>query len=255
MLLVVEGLQLAAGVSERDRAIACSTSGCSPSNGSGASCREMPQTEPGAWLLLSASDDDRLTAQLGEALKSDGAQCTNRALAARTVDQSECRAPRSSSLRGLTGVVVVTAPPAAGADDDCGGVGNTCRTWSASPANCAELPGEPPRLFVVTRNAASVRRGRSAEPRTRRAARADAGDRLRTPASERHPDRCGRRHRPPSRWRGNCSAGPRRTRPRGGTAIGTPPGCGPSPLRPAERRTTVVDHERDGMRLRSPHSR
>ena len=43
--------------------------------------------------------------------------------------------------------------------------------------------------------------------------------------------------------------GPTRTRPPGATASGTRRGLYPGPLRPEERRTTVVDHERDGMRL------
>ena len=47
----------------------------------------------------------------------------------------------------------------------------------------------------------------------------------------------------------NCSAAPKKTRPRGATASGTPRGCARVRLRPDERRTTVVEHEHDGMRL------
>ena len=53
----------------------------------------------------------------------------------------------------------------------------------------------------------------------------------------------------PSSWRGNCSAGRRRTRPPGETAQWYTARLSPAPLRPEERHTTVADHERDGMRL------
>src|SRR5262245_15754695 len=50
-----------------------------------------------------------------------------------------------------------------------------------------------------------------------------------------------------SSWRASCSAGPKKKRPPGEPARGTPRGC--ARLRPEERQTTVADHERDGMRL------
>ena len=77
------------------------------------------------------------------------------------------------------------------------------------------------------------------QPRAGRAARAAAGDRRRTSAAARHPDRRGRATPTPSWWRANCWPGPTRTRPPGATASGTPRAC--APLRCAPR---AANHRR-----------
>ena len=124
------------------------------------------------------------------------------------------------------GVVILTGPKNGDAEEQSpllGGeyVQHLVRITRELP----EIPGEPPRLYVVTRNAQTVLAGDLTQPGAGRAAGPDAGDRHRTSASARHPDRRGRQPPMPSSWRGNCSAGPRRTRPPGGTASGTRRGC------------------------------
>ena len=57
------------------------------------------------------------------------------------------------------------------------------------------------------------------------------------------------RHRRRAGGAATAGAGRKRTRPPGATASGTRRACAAAPLRPEERRTTVVDHEHDGMRL------
>ena len=53
--------------------------------------------------------------------------------------------------------VVLTPPPPGDPDEQaCCGAGSRCAIWCGSPANCLDLPGEPPRLYVVTRGAQTV---------------------------------------------------------------------------------------------------
>jgi hypothetical protein len=63
-------------------------------------------------------------------------------------------------LKGLTGVVVVTAPPDRESEESFTRRGREYLACLADLAReLAELPGEPPRLYLVTRHAASVRVG------------------------------------------------------------------------------------------------
>ena len=139
-----------------------------------------------------------------------------------------------SRAGGFTGVVVLTGPKNGDAEDQSALLGREYVQHLVRIAReLPEIPGEPPRLYVVTRDAQTVLAGDRRQPGAGRAAWPDAGDRHRTSASARHPDRRGRGTPTPSSWRGNCWAGPRRTRPPGGTASGTWRGC--APLRCAPR--------------------
>ena len=115
--------------------------------------------EPGSWLVVSTSDgSDMLAAELGEALKLKEAQ-----VAALVWPQHADHAANAERLRAqltasaFSGVVVVTAPrdgesdaesPVAGAEQ----VRHLVRIARELP----EIPGEPPRLYVVTRDAQTV---------------------------------------------------------------------------------------------------
>ena len=137
--------------------------------------RDLPDgshAEPGSWLLLGAAADS-LTSHLGEALNADGAHCTTVPLPHGQWGPGDVAALRAllsgggpnaanghradRVLKGLTGVVLVTAPPA-----DAHGLPGlrSGRDYVshlvAIARELSELSGEPPRLFVVTRNAASV---------------------------------------------------------------------------------------------------
>ncbi len=63
------------------------------------------------------------------------------------------------------------------------------------------------------------------------------------------PDRRRRRHRRQPRGRGSCCSGPQEDETAFRNAEWYTAHLYPSPLRPEERHTTVVDHEREGMRL------
>lgn len=108
VLLTVEGLRLAAGISEHERANRVFDERLLTIEWERGELPEVPQIDAGSWLLLSASEADPLTAQLADALNAVGAQSTSVASAS---DVAQLR----SLLGGrLTGVVVVTGPPTGG---------------------------------------------------------------------------------------------------------------------------------------------
>lgn len=152
-VMKVEGLRLAGGASESEAAtrvlnerlltiewdrrdIAQATQGVEPVTGS--------------WLVLSASEAAMsLATQLGEALNTD------RVL---RPDMEELRTRLTGDGLGeaTAGVVLVASPPA-NDDSNCTKRGRDYIELVVSIAReLAELPGEPPRLFLVTRNAATV---------------------------------------------------------------------------------------------------
>ncbi len=261
VLASVEGLRLAGGVSEQEREDRTLNERLLTIEWD---CRELPQVpggphavaEPGSWLLLSACDvADPLTAQLGDALN-----CAPVPLPLGQLDTDRLRSllagggPSGANghglLKGLAGVVVVTAPPDGGVGGD--GQLRRGRDYVAHVAAVArvlaELPGQPPRLFVVTRNAASVLPGEVANLE-------QAGLRglMRVIDSE-HPyltatqiDVAGEADFTQVARQLQSDAEEDETAWRNGEWYTAR--LRPGPLRPAERRTTVVQHERDGMRL------
>lgn len=253
VLLRVEGLRLAGGISEHEHADRLLnerllTIDWEP--------RELPaptRDRPGSWLLLGASDDG-WTAQLATALNSDGAQCRT---SPAPVDAARLRAllvggrataNGNGPLRPLTGVVVVTGAPG---DDPSGPRrGRDHVSHLATVAReLAELSGEAPRLYAVTRNAATVIAGESAN-----LAQAGLRGLMRVIDSE-HPHLSATQidvddATDPEDVAAQLKSGSEEdeTAWRGGQWYAAR--LRPGPLRPAERRTAVVDHERDGMRLR-----
>jgi acyl transferase domain-containing protein/acyl carrier protein len=216
--------------------------------------RELPEVDhvdAGSWLLINTSDNgDMLCAGLGDALKSAGADCTTMAWPQHS-DRKANTELLASYLgeQPLTGVVVVTPPTSGGRDGEagvCGGdwVRHVVRVARELP----EIPGESPRLYVVTRNASTVvaddvpnlelagLRGlvRSIgveQPRLRATQididqATDAEQLARQLLTGSEEDETGWRNR---QWYVARLC--------------------PAPLRAEERRTTTVDDERDGMRL------
>ncbi|OBF77271.1 polyketide synthase [Mycobacterium sp. 852002-51613_SCH5001154] len=257
VLLTVEGLRLAGGASEHERAQRLLNERLLTIEWEPRQLPEGPHGEPGAWLLLSACEvTDPLTEQLAEAL-GDGAQCTTVSWSLGSAETAQLRTLLSGSgqlasnghgpLKGLTGVVVVTAPPAGGAE-----VTRLGRDYVshlvAIARELSELPGESPRLFVVTRNAANVVAGDVANIE-------QAGLRgLTRVIDSEHPhlsatqiDIDGAAEAKHVALQCKSGSGEDETAWRGGQWYTAR--LRPGPLRPAERQTTVVDRERDGMRL------
>ena len=258
VLLTVEGLRLAGGVSEHERAQRLLNERLLTVEWEPRPLPDPSRGEPGSWLLLSACEvTDPLTARLGGALNSDGAQCTTVPLPLGSVEATRLRTllsgggPAASNghgpLKGLTGVVVVTAQRVGDGDDTRRGRDYVSHLVAIA-RELAELPGESPRLFVVTRNAANVTAGDAANLE-------QTGLRglLRVIDSE-HPHLSATQidvdgTTPPERVALQCESGSEEDETAWRDGQWYTARLRPGPLRPAERRTTVVDHDRDGMRL------
>lgn len=259
VLMTVAGLRLAAGVSAEEQADRTLNERLLIIDWER---RELPaaETDTGSWLLLSAAGaEDSLTARLHGALHDAGAHCATRPLpldAAGSADVARLRAlldgaleaaRGSGALAGLTGVVVVTAPPAAGSEVPR--QGQTAVSQLVCVAReLAALPGEVPRLYLVTRGAASVLPGDlanleqaglrglmrviDAEHPHLRATQIDLDEK--TDARQVALQLQGGSEEDETAWRENGWYTARLL---------------PGPLRTDERQTTVVEHEHEGMRL------
>ncbi|MGO9693042.1 MAG: sulfolipid-1 biosynthesis phthioceranic/hydroxyphthioceranic acid synthase [Mycobacterium sp.] len=266
VLLAVEGLRLAGGASEHEQAHRLLNERLLTIEWEHRELPEVTHGEPGSWLLLSACDvTDALPAQLGAALNSIGAQCMTVSWPLGPMDVAQLRSLLSGSgaagsnghgdLKGLAGVVVVTAAPGGGGAESSRlrhgqDRGQEYVSHVVTIAReLSELPGESPRFFVVTRNAASVATGDAANLE-------QAGLRglMRVIDSE-HPHLGATQidvddATDPGQIALQLNSGSEEdeTAWRGGEWYTAR--LRPGPLRPAERRTTVVEHESDGMRLR-----
>ncbi|WP_322857206.1 sulfolipid-1 biosynthesis phthioceranic/hydroxyphthioceranic acid synthase [Mycobacterium shigaense] len=255
VLLTVEGLELSAGVSEHEHANRLMNERLFTIEWESRELPEVAQPESGTWLLLSAQDGDSLTEQLAGALSSDGAQCNTAHLPPGPLESGDPTALRGllggdgpqGSARGLAGVVVVTAAATDDADQLRRGRDYVAQLVGIA-RELAELPGGVPRLFVVTRNAATVLeedranleqgglrgliRVIDSEYPHLSATQIDVDDD--TDVAQLSRQLQSGSEEDETAWR---SGDWYTARLRSG------------PLRPDERLTTVVDHGRDGMRL------
>jgi polyketide synthase 5 len=249
VLLVAHGLQIGTGVSEdagRDRLLndRLLTIEWQP--------RELPEpatADAGGWLLIptaSGAGDFEAT-ELAHSLTLHGAQCATLRWS-RDADQADLlRAELGAGA--VTGVVVLTEARRGDSDEESPTVGlEYVRLLVHIARELPDIAGAAPRFYVVTHGAATVRpderpnleqaglRGLlrvigAEHPHLRTTQidideHTDAGLLARQLLSGSAEDE--------TAWRGNEWLTARLI---------------PGPLRPEERRSTVVDHERDGMRL------
>ncbi len=261
VLLTVEGLRMAAGRSEQERAQRLFDERLLAIEWEPREPPEVTPADPGTWLLLAASEDDPLTVGLGEALQADGSRCTTALLSPGMVDRARLRSLLSAGqaaqgdLEGLTGVVVVAPQRAAGPDEFAelrSGRDYVSHVVSVARA-LSELEGEPPRLFLVTRNAASVTTGDLAnleQAGLRGLMRVIDAEHPHLAATQIDVDAAADAVHVALQL--NSGSEEDETAWRGGQWYTAR--LRPGALRPADRRSTVVEHPRDGMRLqiRSP---
>jgi polyketide synthase 5 len=201
--------------------------------------------------LVSTTDTaDVVATTLIDALKNHGAQCTTMCWpphADHTANSEEL----GDHLRagGFTGVVILTGPKNGDPDEQCALRGREyVQHLVHITRELPEIPGEPPRLYVVTRNAQAVLAGDrpnleqaglrglmrvigTEHPHLRAAqidvdADTDAEQLARQLLSESEEDE--------TAWRNGAWYTAR---------------LSPTPLRPEDRRTTVADHQSDRIRL------
>ncbi|MCV7242331.1 type I polyketide synthase [Mycobacterium mantenii] len=216
--------------------------------------RELPAVEyvdAGNWLLISTTATaDVVATTLTDALKSHGAQCTTMCWPLQAVHTSNTEQLRDQ-LRdgGFAGVVILTGPKNGNPDDQAPLLGreyveHLVRITRELP----EIPGELPRLYVVTRNAQQVLAGDVAnleqaglrglmrvigtEHPHLRPTQVDLDEAI--DAQQLAQQLLGGSEEDETAWRNGAWYTAR---------------LYPAPLLPEERQTTMVDLEQDGMRL------
>jgi polyketide synthase 5 len=252
VVLTARGLQMGTGASEdshRDRLLNESllTIDWQP--------RSLPAVatgQTGKWLVINTSDAaDLLASALVDSLKRHDHDATPLSWSAR--DDHRANAERLAGLLGeddFAGVVVLAADRqrAAGEEGLIAGRGQVQHLVRVT-RELTELPGKSPRLFVVTRHAQPVAlpgeinlehaglrgllRVIGAENPHLRVTQIDIDDV--TDADQLAQELLAGSNEDETAWRGGQWYAAR---------------LRPSPLRPDERHTTVVDHAEDGVRLR-----
>jgi acyl transferase domain-containing protein/acyl carrier protein len=153
VVLVVRGLRMGNRAGERSDRERVLTERLLTVNWQQQALPELPDTDAGDWLLLASDPDDVLTSRLTDVLKSHGAQCDH-------VPWPQGAGFVGARLQdgGLRGVVVIFPAPVG--DSDADGLSRAREHVSQLVRIARELPdlpGEPPRLYVVTRCAQAVR--------------------------------------------------------------------------------------------------
>ena len=215
--------------------------------------RELPEVEyadAGTWLLISTTTADVVATTLTDGLKNHGAHCTTMCWP-QHADHTSNREQLRNHLRagGFTGVVILTGPKNGDAEDQSPLLGSEyVQHLVRITRELPEIPGEPPRIYVVTRTAQTVLAGDrpnleqaglrglirviGIEHPHLRATQIDVDEA--TDAEQLARQLLGESEEDETAWRNGQWYAARL--------------C-PTPLRPEERQTTVVDHEHDGMRL------
>jgi polyketide synthase 5 len=208
-------------------------------------------TKPGTWLLVSTSDSaDFLASELTDALKLNDADVTTMSWP-RLADHA-ANAERLTAAFGDTGfgnVVVVSAPRNGCPKEQLASRGGEhVRHLVRIVRDLPEIAAEPPRLYVVTRGAQAVLPGE--RPNLEQAGLRGL---MRVIGAE-HPRLHPTQIDVDEDTEGTIVAqqlllGSQEDETAFRNAQWYTARLYPSPLRPEERHTTVVDHARDGMRL------
>ena len=249
VLVVAQGLRFATGTSERGHKDRVLAERLLRVEWQQRQLPELPRADAGTWLLISCATSDVATTALSDALGGHGAHSVSMCWPQHTDDPSKVEEFRHR-LRGaeFTGVVILMPP----SNGDSGEQAPRGREYVAHLVEITrellQISGEPPRLYVVTRSAQAVLVGE--QPNLEQAGLRGL---LRVIGNE-HPH-LGAAHIDVD---GVMDAGPlARQLLAGSEEDETAWRNGqwytarlyPAPLRPEERRTTVAEHEHDGVRL------
>jgi polyketide synthase 5 len=216
--------------------------------------RELPESEhvhAGHWLLISTTATaDVLSTELTGALTNHGAPCTTMCWPLNAHDPSNGEQLRNHLRAGaFSGVVILAGPQSGDAEDQSPRTGREyVQHLVHITREFPEIPGEPPPIYVVTRNAQTVLAGdrpNLEQAGLRGLVRVIGTEQLHLHISQIDLDEAtdaehlarqllGGSEEDETAWRNGHWYVAR---------------LFPTPLRPEERRTTLVDHERDRMRL------
>ncbi|ORW34944.1 polyketide synthase, partial [Mycobacterium palustre] len=159
VLLAVRGLQMGSGISPSGARAKLMAERLLTVEWQQRQLPEVATAEAGTWLLVSTSDAaDMVAAAYTDAMKLQDAECATLSWHLQADHPAVAQQFRDEVEKGgYAGVVVVTAPKG-GAPDDESPVrgGDYVHHLVRIARELAELQGESPRLFLVTRNALSV---------------------------------------------------------------------------------------------------
>ena len=250
VLLAVQGLRLGTGASENGHNARVLANRLLTIEWRQRELPEVEHTDAGTWLLINTATADVVATSLTDALKSHGAQCTTMCWPPHA-DHTSNTEQLSNHLRaaGFTGVVILTGPKNGDADDQSPLLGReSVQHLVRITRELSEIPGELPRLYVVTRNAQTVvisdvanleqaglrglMRVIGTEHPHLRGTQIDVDEA--TDAEQLARQLLGGSEEDETAWRNGAWYRAR---------------LSPTPLRPEERQTTIANHERDGMRV------
>jgi polyketide synthase 5 len=251
VLLTVCGLQLGTGLSEsslRDRAL---SEGLLTIEWQQRELPEVDHVDAGAWLLISTSATaDVVATNLTDALKLSGAQCASMSWPQHADHLLDAELLRDHlATKAFDGVVVLTGPKNGDPDDQSPLLGREyVRHLVRITRELPEIPGDQPRLYLVTRDARKVltddpphleqgglrglMRVIGSEHPQLRATQIDMDEE--TDADQLARQLLSGSEEDETAWRNDEWYVARL--------------C-PGPFRPEERRFTIVDNDRDGVRL------
>ncbi|ORB60313.1 SDR family NAD(P)-dependent oxidoreductase, partial [Mycolicibacterium tusciae] len=250
VLLAVQGLRLGTGESEDDHQDRILGQRLLTIEWRQRQVPDVAQADSGNWLLITAVDADVSTTALIDVLKRHGAQCTTMCWPP-AADGTTKAAELRDHLRagGFTRAVVLAGRSSGGANDQSPQLGREyVKLLTYFTRELSEMPAGWPRLYVVTRNAQTVADGDvpnleqaglrgltrviGVEHPQLHAVQIDLDEA--TDAELLARQLLSGSDEDETAWRNGEWYVAR---------------LSPTPLRPDERRTTAVDHERDGMRL------
>ncbi len=250
IMLAVEGLQLGTGADEKGNKGRILADRLLTIEWQPRTLPEVEYADAGSWLLISTTNADPTATALTDVLKNLGAQCTTMCWP-RGADHTSNTEQLKGHLRvgAFKGVVIFTGPKNGDDDNQSPRLGreyveHLVRITRELP----DLAGEPPRLYVVTRNAQALETGDrpnlelgglrgfvrviGTEHPHLRATQIDVDADIE--AEQLAQQLIGETEEDETAWRNGQFYVAR---------------LYPTPLRPEERKTTVANHERDGMRL------
>ncbi|MEB4209233.1 sulfolipid-1 biosynthesis phthioceranic/hydroxyphthioceranic acid synthase [Mycobacterium sp. 94-17] len=250
VLLAVRGLQLGTGTSEsanRERVLNERLLAIEWKQ------RDLPEVDhagPRKCLLISTSATaDLMATGLADALKIEGAGCATMTWPQHVDHQANTDSLGSHLADGVGGIVILTGsdngdPEVAGGPPGADQVRHLARITR----EITKIGGDPPRLYVVTRNAQSVLPGDVAnleQAGLRGLVRAINTEYPHLRATQLDLDEHGEAEQLARQLLGDSEED--ETAWRGGQWYVAR--LGPAPLRPEERRTAVLDPRHDGMRV------
>jgi polyketide synthase 5 len=250
VLLAVQGLRLGIGASDHghnDRVLAKRLLTIEWRQ------RELPEAEHaevGSWLLIDTATADVVATSFTDALKNHGAHCTTMCWPPHA-DHTSNVEQLGNHLRagGFTGVVILTGPTNGATNGNPPVlareyVQHLVRITRELP----EIPGELPRLYVVTRNAQTVVPSDVAnleQAGLRGLIRVIGTEHPHLRATQIDVDEAADGEQLARQLLGGSEEDETAWR-NGAWYVAR---LSPTPLRPEERQTTIADHDRDGTRL------